>query len=61
MKTPRYVLLSHTVNQRGCGGVQVGVSDVIMQSSIVTASGSEIGPLVTAQSLKYGEPEPMRY
>jgi hypothetical protein len=35
-----------------------GVSDVIVQSSIVT--GSEIGQLVTAQSLKKGEREPMR-
>jgi hypothetical protein len=33
-----------------CRKDAVGVSDVIMQSSIVT--GSEIGPLVTAQSLK---------
>ncbi len=35
------------------------VSDVIMQSSIVT--GSEIGALVTAQSHKSKEHEPMRY
>jgi hypothetical protein len=39
-----------------CRKDAVGVSDVIVQSSIVT--GSEIGPLVTARSLIQGEREP---
>ncbi len=35
-----------------CRKDAVGVSDVSMQSSIQLVTGLEIGPLVTAQSLK---------